>query len=615
MVYTLEHLINECAELPYTLRTARAKLPVGKKKKMLKEVWDALTAWIRDANERGKGAKIPNFAEFNFAEIRDRRTGDVLKRKLKFRILESFARTHGLPYKKPLVPLPFGPVEDINFTKIAIKFSTTLTKDIVFVGVRDLVKAMGKCFIRHPVVTMDFGFGNLVCRNRKINFAFSEAFQKKKQQAEDAALEQAEKTQVAPRIGDIFRQMDVNDSGALSASEFRNGVAEILKDTEHTISRSEIDSFMRFIDSDGNGTLQLNELFRVLGRCRSDSGQATVGNVSGFSVGRKLLDALYKVGSSASTVVAAAEANDVRATTPPPDSPFHKREPESSDIIVTTSPPTSAVVPAIESPGTAISAERMSAISSPVEDLRPEGAWDGAEHDKHAILRTNEFKEKVHREAYDRFLESMEKLVSQEADFAISSEQDRIRREQRELKTRMDYLEKQKQIQDHIRDQMGEARRQREHEMLHMRDAVPALPLDTPYSKSSNHIVRLPSHELKKGLARQMSQKQTEMSKEREDELRSDKFILSRLAQEEKKAQRERKEKKKVQVREYSESWRRDRDMKEMLRQRLREASRAPSLKHSKSSDCISPTLSNGANFSGHAPEFRDDISVGYDMR
>lgn len=96
------------------------------------------------------------------------------KRRPLFALSDTFAKTYGLQHRKAPAPSStmLGPLEEINFTKIAIKFSRTLTKDVVFSGVRDLLQRIGELAGSGAQLSIAFNFGRLVAKNRVVAMVF-----------------------------------------------------------------------------------------------------------------------------------------------------------------------------------------------------------------------------------------------------------------------------------------------------------------------------------------------------------------------------------------------------------------------------------------------------------
>lgn len=64
-------------------------------------------------------------------------------------------------------------LEEVNFSLLAIKFSRDLTKDMVFNGVRDLLKKIGEFTMRGYEMEVQFTFGTLHTKENKLKFTFN----------------------------------------------------------------------------------------------------------------------------------------------------------------------------------------------------------------------------------------------------------------------------------------------------------------------------------------------------------------------------------------------------------------------------------------------------------
>lgn len=64
-------------------------------------------------------------------------------------------------------------IEEVNYSLLAIKFSKTLTKDMVFTGVRDIVRKIGDFIFRGYEICIDFTFGQLISKERRVKFEFN----------------------------------------------------------------------------------------------------------------------------------------------------------------------------------------------------------------------------------------------------------------------------------------------------------------------------------------------------------------------------------------------------------------------------------------------------------
>lgn len=66
-------------------------------------------------------------------------------------------------------------IEEVNYSLLAIKFSNSLTKDMVFSGLRDTIKKIGDFIDRGYEVEIPFTFGTLTAKERRVKFEFSQS--------------------------------------------------------------------------------------------------------------------------------------------------------------------------------------------------------------------------------------------------------------------------------------------------------------------------------------------------------------------------------------------------------------------------------------------------------
>ena len=96
--------------------------------KTLRESWSALNGWIKACMTKRKGIHIPTLCRMTWEFMADPQSGNVRVRPV-FVLTESFIRGLRLPNtRKPELPQTSAPCLDINYSKIAIKFSKNLTK-------------------------------------------------------------------------------------------------------------------------------------------------------------------------------------------------------------------------------------------------------------------------------------------------------------------------------------------------------------------------------------------------------------------------------------------------------------------------------------------------------
>ena len=67
------------------------------------------------------------------------------------------------------------PIEEVNYSLLAIKFSNSLTKDMVFSGLRDTIKKIGDFIDRGYEIEIPFTFGTLYAKERRVKFEFNQS--------------------------------------------------------------------------------------------------------------------------------------------------------------------------------------------------------------------------------------------------------------------------------------------------------------------------------------------------------------------------------------------------------------------------------------------------------
>ncbi|OQR90854.1 hypothetical protein ACHHYP_05171 [Achlya hypogyna] len=164
-MYTLRNLLQDCSG-----KMTRTSCAADKKKETLEEVWLALNAWVEARYNDGKGVHIAPFGKISWETITIGR--NTRKVRPIFLLNDTFGKTYGLQYKKRLTVPIIAAIEDINFTKLAIKFSKNLTKDTVFCGVRDLLHKIGEIAATGAQMTIEMTIGKIVAKNRAIHMLF-----------------------------------------------------------------------------------------------------------------------------------------------------------------------------------------------------------------------------------------------------------------------------------------------------------------------------------------------------------------------------------------------------------------------------------------------------------
>ena len=128
---------------------------------------------------RKKGADSPTFGTLSFEFFANKGGGDEggnyqMRCKPVFILSDSFKRQYQLPKKKNgsnLSPT-LSSSETINFHKLALRFSASLTKDMIFTGFRDIVRKIGELVGSGKQVKLPFSVGELTSKDREAHFLF-----------------------------------------------------------------------------------------------------------------------------------------------------------------------------------------------------------------------------------------------------------------------------------------------------------------------------------------------------------------------------------------------------------------------------------------------------------
>lgn len=162
-----DSLIQECAS--ERSGGSYRGMPTERKIELFSESWDAMIAWIESRLSKNKGAEVPLFGTFTWETKVE--NGETLQRPL-FLVAETFEKTHSLKKQRTFSQPVTAQNEEINYSKIAIKFSNGLTKDSVFTALCDIIKKIGHHISFSQKFQIPFKFGTFSVNERKIKFEF-----------------------------------------------------------------------------------------------------------------------------------------------------------------------------------------------------------------------------------------------------------------------------------------------------------------------------------------------------------------------------------------------------------------------------------------------------------
>lgn len=166
---SLEALVQEIV-------AKRAKLGAAKDSEAgapeLLEVWATVVRYLQSCMEQKRGLAINNFCRIGW-QIEKRRSGFKAIYRPYAQFTEQFCRAYVSPEaarKHVTTPATneLSPFEEFNFSKAAIKFSNSLTKDQVFSGLRSLVLRIGEAVSEGKEVDLTLGeVGRFICKGDK----------------------------------------------------------------------------------------------------------------------------------------------------------------------------------------------------------------------------------------------------------------------------------------------------------------------------------------------------------------------------------------------------------------------------------------------------------------
>lgn len=134
------------------------------------QVWDALNRYLTVTHQKRQTLNVHNFCKIGW---RVEEFQGKARLRPHFQLAETFMRVFNLEAKAHQI-LPersLSSVEEFNFSKAAIRYSQSLTKDNVFMGLRAIVHQIGEVAAREQI-TIDFELGQLVCKDRDVQFFF-----------------------------------------------------------------------------------------------------------------------------------------------------------------------------------------------------------------------------------------------------------------------------------------------------------------------------------------------------------------------------------------------------------------------------------------------------------
>eukprot|EP00929_Paragymnodinium_shiwhaense_P019728 TRINITY_DN13350_c0_g1_i1.p1 TRINITY_DN13350_c0_g1~~TRINITY_DN13350_c0_g1_i1.p1 ORF type:complete len:687 (-),score=184.45 TRINITY_DN13350_c0_g1_i1:178-2238(-) len=148
--------------------------------RLLSEVWAALDRYASSCLEEKRGLVVPNFCRFGWhtRELRGR-----IAYRPYFQLLDCFCRNYGADATSirsgpPPPDRDLCPMEEFNFSKAAIRFSSELTKDQMSGSLRQLVRAIGEAVNTNQALDIELSFGKFRSKEKDLSFVFASHFYK-----------------------------------------------------------------------------------------------------------------------------------------------------------------------------------------------------------------------------------------------------------------------------------------------------------------------------------------------------------------------------------------------------------------------------------------------------
>lgn len=169
---SLDNIIDECIREHARVATVARGHTMDNKATIYRESFGAMNNWIESRLCKKKGAELPNLGTFSW-EIKHSGDGRTFSRPI-FLLNESFVKDHKVKRQRTHTTPNIVKGEEINYSKLAIKFSKNLTKDMIFSGSRDILKKIGDYVDKNYEFEVEFSFGTLRCKERKVRFDFNQ---------------------------------------------------------------------------------------------------------------------------------------------------------------------------------------------------------------------------------------------------------------------------------------------------------------------------------------------------------------------------------------------------------------------------------------------------------
>jgi hypothetical protein len=243
------------------------------------QVWDAFNRYVTATLEKRQTLNVANFCKIGW---RIEEFQGKARLRPHFQLAESFLRVFNVEAKSH----PFAPervlttAEEFNFSKAAIRFSQSLTKDQIFMGLRAVVHQIGEA-AAHEQVEIEFEVGKLLCSNRDVTFAFAaDLYLKEGLEVPDGAVQAADykpSRTFGPPSEDAYTlslQGSNQFSGTIRADHLGGWEdADVSPRSNEGPSYDQPTSELSDADEVGRGMAQMEALSRHISKMEADAAQ------------------------------------------------------------------------------------------------------------------------------------------------------------------------------------------------------------------------------------------------------------------------------------------------------------------------------------------------------
>ena len=198
-------------------------IPQRERVQIYEEIWMALNLWLRAVMEQGKGGHLPNFGTFCWEiDQEDHGKKKIRGKKPVFNLDDVMQREFSAkPWRRPIAHRLLTKHVEMNCTELAIRWSTILTKDLVFSGLRDMMARLRQVIKQGYKLKVRFGVGKLLVKERRVAFVFDPELrvQKNKKLQAFQTLPNSMTVAADSEIGDLLNE--ASDAGSSFPSSRR----------------------------------------------------------------------------------------------------------------------------------------------------------------------------------------------------------------------------------------------------------------------------------------------------------------------------------------------------------------------------------------------------------